>query len=522
MRDKCLIGFGLATGFCVAAVGISGLSASASAEIFRGTWYDHPAYKAMHEVDGATVASIESPEQPRTVPVSDADTAIEAEAATADSANTVSADADTHVLGSGVAVPTSRPRNYIVAQSAGPRRGAESNGSDPSRNVSVAERTRPAFDQKGLRISSFMLDPSLTTDLEFNDNIFATDFGEEGDVILTISPKIDIASMWSRHSLKAGAYTDYAHFFDFDDESHLDYGFFADGEVDVSSTTAVGAGIRYDLTHEARSSSSSAGGTIEPTEFDTLTAYAAASQELNRLRFAGRFEFMTYNYDDGVTSTGVAVDQDDRDRYVLSAGLRNEYAVSPDTSVFVDLGWNERSYDLQPPTVPLDRDSWGYEILVGSTFDISNLVRGELSVGYTSQRFEGASLGNMNGFTARGGVEWFPTGLTTVAFNISREISDSGVPGSGGIFVTNANLNADHELLRNLIISGGIGYSLEEFDAVDRDDINYNLNTGVKYLINRNTEIGASYNFSKRNSTGALSGADHQVNSLLLSVILKL
>lgn len=502
-----------------AAVGFTGAWADASAEIFRGSWYEHPAYKATHHEDDSAPAASRSETLVELVLVPSDE--VEAEMATT-SRDSDEAGVDELVLGGGISVPASGLRNYLVSQGGGERRSSRGDGSAPSRNISVAERPRPSFDPKGVRVSSFMFLPTVTTEFEFNDNIFATEFDEQGDVIMTISPKIDIQSQWSRHSLAAGAYTDYAHYFDIDDESNINYGFFADGELEVLRTTTASAGFRYDVEHEARSSSSSAGGTIEPTEFDKLTAYAAASQELNRLRFAGRFEVQTYDYDDGVTRTGMVVDQDDRDRYVLAAGLRNEYAVSPDTSVFVDLGWNERSYDLQPPTVPLDRDSWGYEILFGTNFDFSRLVRGELAVGYTSQHFEGATLSNLNGVTARGGVEWFPTGLTTVGFDISREVSDSGVPGSGGIFATNTNLHVDHELLRNLVVNGGIGFLLEEFDGVDRDDTNYNLTTGVKYLLNRNAEVGASYRFEKRRSSGALAGADHQINSVFLSATLKL
>ncbi|MBL7599222.1 outer membrane beta-barrel protein, partial [Escherichia coli] len=79
-----------------------------------------------------------------------------------------------------------------------------------------------------------------------------------------------------------------------------------------------------------------------------------------------------------------------------------------------------------------NRDSSGYEALVGVNFEVGAVARGELAVGYISQEYDSAAFSNIDGFGARAQVQWFPTELTTFTVTGSRTIEDSGIVGSGG------------------------------------------------------------------------------------------
>ena len=85
-------------------------------------------------------------------------------------------------------------------------------GTAPERGETVFDRNRPDFDAKGIPAGGFRVFPSLTVRQAYDDNVFATDVDEEGDVITLISPEIDVRSEWSRHSLVFNAFADIERF----------------------------------------------------------------------------------------------------------------------------------------------------------------------------------------------------------------------------------------------------------------------------------------------------------------------
>jgi len=60
------------------------------------------------------------------------------------------------------------------------------------RTTTVAKRARPELDPLGLRISGFVMHPSLGVDAEVNDNIFASQANKRDDLITTINPAVRI------------------------------------------------------------------------------------------------------------------------------------------------------------------------------------------------------------------------------------------------------------------------------------------------------------------------------------------
>ena len=68
---------------------------------------------------------------------------------------------------------------------------------------------------------------------------------------------------------------------------------------------------------------------IEITNF-----YAEGVHETGRIRASISGGFGKWNYEDGQLVGGLPADQDFRDRDIIDAGARVDYAISPDTAVF--------------------------------------------------------------------------------------------------------------------------------------------------------------------------------------------
>jgi hypothetical protein len=379
-------------------------------------------------------------------------------------------------------------------------------------NVSVRERPRPDYEAVGIKTGGFTLYPRLTVDVEHDDNIYATATAKESDVIWRVKPEASLRSDWSRHYLAAFASAGINRYSDFDTENTEEYTVALNGRLDVTRGTNITGLLQYQSLTEPRTAPTSPVSASKPVEYTLFTGNVVAMKEFNRLRLAGRIAEKAFNYDD----VG-ALDQDNRDRKEYTFGVKSEYAVSPDTAVFLQVVGNNRNYDL----ASAGRDSDGYVTTVGANFDFSQLVRGEIEVGYMKQSYDNPIYTDISGFSGEGQVEWFPSALTTVTLAGSRSIEEAVVVGSQGYISNNASIGVDHELLRNVLLSAQANYGKDDYKGVDREDKRKGVKASGAYLLNRRAAIFLTYTYLKQDSTGAARSRSFSDNKLAASIALQ-
>ena len=419
----------------------------------------------------------------------------------------------------GVAVPNGAAQ----AQSA---RGSLASASSASgdlfardRSVAVLERPHPEYEAVGLPFGTFTAFPRLQIDGEYSDNIYAVSTGAVDDFIVRIKPEISIESGWSRHFFGAYARGSLSRYNDYSSENADEWGVGANGQIDFTRAANITLGVDYASLVEPRSSSNAPTTTVKPVEYDTAQAFLAGTRVSGRLKLSARGDVRSFDYKDGVTAGGFVVDQDNRDRTVSSLTGRVDYAVSPATAWFVSASGNKRAYDVASTPTSAARDSSGYEILAGANFELGAVVRGEVAAGYISQQFDDAAYGTIDGFGARGRLEWFPTQLTTVTATASRTVEDSGIQGSGGYLSSAVGVSVDHELLRNVIVSGQVSYVQDAYDGIDRDDDLLAARASATYLANRRLGVTLAASHTERSSSGADSGVEFTDNRLSVSLV---
>lgn len=387
------------------------------------------------------------------------------------------------------------------------------------RSISVRARPRPEYEALGLSVGAFGVFPKLELGLERNDNIYAVSAGEVGDWIWRVRPEVSVVSNWPRHSVSAYARTTVNRYQDYGSEDTEDWGVGGGGILDFAGRTTVSFGGDHLSAAEPRSSSSTPRAAVEPIEYAVTSAYAAAARTGGRLRLSGRADWRSLDYDDGQDGTGGVIQQDDRDRQIVSGLVRSDVAISPATAVFVQANANSRDYDLPSTAVYAARDSAGYEVLAGVNFEVGAVARGEVAAGYISQAFDDGAYGDVDGFGARGLLEWFPTQLTTVTLIAARTIEDSAIAGSGGYLSTTASLQIDHELLRNLIVFVSANVAADDYEGIDRSDERKSASVGATYFVNRRVGLSVTASTFDQSSEGASAGPRFDQNRLMLSLV---
>lgn len=385
------------------------------------------------------------------------------------------------------------------------------------KNVTVRERPRPDYEAVGLKTGGFTLYPRVTIGVEHNDNIYATRNNEQTDEIWRVKPELAARSNWSRHALGAFASASINRYADFGTEDTEEYTVAVNGRLDIVRGSNISGSLQYQALTEPRTSPQSPVGSIKPIEYDLITSKLTGVKEFNRIRLTGNLSDMDYDFNDGLTTSGAVVEQDTRDRNEFYYGGKLEYAVSPDTALFLALLGNNKDYDL----AIAGRDSDGYVATVGANFELTDVVRGNLAVGYMKQTYDNPLYGKIDGLSAEGKVEWFPTALTTVTATGGRTIEESVAGGSPGYISNNIGLNIDHELLRNVLLSANASYGKDEYEKIDRDDKRTGAGASVAYLLNRRVGVFLTYTYLEQKSSGAARGTTFTDNKLAASVALQ-
>ena len=87
---------------------------------------------------------------------------------------------------------------------------------------------------------------------------------------------------------------------------------------------------------------------------------------------------------------------------------------------------------------------------------------------------------------------------------------------SSGYLQTAIKLTAEHELLRNVLLSAYVAYVNSDFQGISRTDDQYETNVEGRYLLNRNLSLNADLTYTKRDSNVIGVSYDRVVGMLAL------
>jgi len=396
---------------------------------------------------------------------------------------------------------------------------------DRGQNVAVLDRARPDYQAMGIHAGGFMVYPTMGVSATYDDNIYAlpSNFaiptglkGPRGDEIYTFAPQVNFRSTWSRDSLAGYVRLSQDVYGDHPNEDATQYGAGLNGRVDLGSSTTVSAGVDYGH-YVAPRGAATTEVTLKRVEFDFTTLNAQIAHEFNRIRLSARYDHQAYDYMNAESTTGSVVPEKVFNHTIDAGTGKAEYAISPNTALFVEAVFNQRRYTDSPI---FDQSSHGYDIGGGANFDISHLVRGEIEIGYLDQTYH-AGTGDVKGLSTRTKVQWFPSGLTTATLTVLRTVNDSLIIGSAGFLTTDATFQVDHELLRNVIISGNVLTGEDQYQGISRTDNRWGAGLTANWLINRHIGLTAGYAYTDVNSTGANRGSSFKDNRVSISTQLQ-
>jgi hypothetical protein len=389
----------------------------------------------------------------------------------------------------------------------------------------VRDRAQPEFDPEPVRLGTFVVRSMLEAGLTSNDNVFATANNSQSDVIARAGVDVSGTTDWSVHAIGFDATAYRNEYLDLSDESTTDLTAQLRGRLDATRELSFSAAAFAEDRAEPRTDFVNAFGVDRPIEYTRTGFTLGGDYQNDRFRWNNSLGWSDENYKDGrAAGTNVVIDQDYRDRSVLDGRTRLSYAVSPNLAVFTQATYSKSEYDNTQDFggIQRSRDSTGYTVSGGVDFELTALIRGDIAVGYLNENKDDSFFEDVSGLSVDGRMQWFPSRLTTVNFYAGRRVVDVGAFDSPSAVETRFGAGVDHELLRNVILSGYAGVSNYEYEETGREDENLEIGAVATYKMNKRVHWEAFVRNRERDVSGSGVFGDPSYGVTLIGAGIKL
>ena len=393
-----------------------------------------------------------------------------------------------------------------------PRNTPPQSGGNNGGNTDNVPVQAPNDDGLGLRLGSFVLTRGFDAGIDYTDNVFATNSNKTGDRIYSVSPSLGLRSDWSRHSLSLNATAARGFYEKNPSEDTISANATGRLRIDIRRGTTLDLRSGFTLDQEQRGTDDLNVNATKPSNIYGLTASAALNHRINRVTMSLRGGIEKLRYQDTKLTGGAVEDNSDRDYTQTNTTLRVGYDISPRLIVFSDINYAKTVYKRRVDNNGDIRDSHSYGASAGAAFSISDLLNGEISVGYRKALFDDPTFANIDALVANASLSWRPSRLTEITANFTTDLGQTTLSGTPGSVIRTASVNLNHAWRENidLIASGAVEH--EDFKGVSLTEVTYTASFGIDYDLGRKMTLGARYNYEKFDSSAA--GADYTINTV--------
>ncbi len=411
----------------------------------------------------------------------------------------------------------------VVAQQAPGSPGAPGVRSERPDPRLPAAKSAEDFDPKGIRMGSFLLFPTLELDEVYNNNIYATNFGDNGrtaSFVQLIKPGVELRSDWQSHMLNFFARGNVGIFSATPTPNFTDGSTGFDGRFDIQRDWNVYGGASFNHNHEDPGTPNAATGAVPPNTYDQISGNAGYYQKFNRfsVRADGRLD--NYNYTNNLVSTGGSLPGFYRDRAETRESLRLGYQLGGDSQVWTRGSLNQRNYKYTPDSSGFNRNSSGFDIVGGLQLDFGGITSVEVFAGFLQQDYVDSNFKQVMQPTFGLTGFWNPIRELSVRPFVSRTVSDAGLANAAAYLSTAGGLDVDYKIRPNIKISGFGSYSVADYSVVSRTSTEYDqyltVRGSVIYSLDNVFFIGPSVQYTYKTSNLPSANYDQIIAMLRL------
>jgi hypothetical protein len=353
----------------------------------------------------------------------------------------------------------------------------------PLRPIPVDE---DPFGPTGIHAGTFFLRPALEVMTGYDTNPARLATNQRGSPELLVAPELLARSDWERHQLDIAIRGSYNYYPDvrLGDRPNLDAR--ADGRIDVSKDTRIDVEGRYLVSTDYPGSPNVAVADLYRLPIYTdVGATLGVGQRFNRLDVSLKGTIDQIQWEDSTFTDGSKESNADRNYDQYGAQLRGSYEITPGLKPFAEVDADTRDHELKIDRTGADRDSDGVAAKIGTTFEFTRTLTGEISVGYLDRYYVDPNLPNIHAPSLDASLIWTASALTTVKFVSTTNVNESVLTDVSGVLVHNNGLEVSHALRRWLVATAKFGYEIDDYIGSLRQDHRYTASLGMIYKLNR-------------------------------------
>jgi len=377
--------------------------------------------------------------------------------------------------------------------------------SDMTRGVTVLRRARPEFDPVGSQVAGFRLDAAASLRAGLDSNVYRVTDGPS-DVFALGAVDASLRSDWNRHALEVAGALQHRQYASETLRDLTTYGVEARGELDISPQARLSGELSHERDARDQLSAEEAVLVLRPVRFDETSASLQGRYESGRVVLSANGRYEHVDYESSATLDGVVQSLRDRDYDSYMAGAQAGYRFPAGAVAFVSASheWRRYAFDATPR-----RDSDMLELLAGLESEITPLLFGRVALGYLRTNFSDPTVSSRNSFAIDTRLDYLLTELTTVHLTARRTMRDAALLDAPATLVTNVRLSADHELLRNVILSPQVLYESADYVGTGQSANLFGGGIDARWLVNRRLRANVSVHYRSRSTENFSVGRDY-------------
>lgn len=300
---------------------------------------------------------------------------------------------------------------------------------------------------------------SIGIDEYYTDNVFFSRplYNERraGDWVTVIRPSLGYDRVFDRGAVSLGVSAAIGRYANYTSENYFDVTVNANGRYRFDPMTSAFWGLNLSRGHERRSSldPSDQIGT-EPTTYLKTSAFGAVSRRLGADTLKLGFTYDGYDFQDSSTTVApFTINNDDRNRDMVTFGARYTHPLSDATRIFTESTLDWRNYRQATDDNGFVRDSVGGRAAIGLQYNIDENSRAEIYGGLLYQDFRDARFGIVVSPDFGGRYTWQSNG-TLLQANLERSLEETTLAGVSSYLQTTARLQFSQDLDNRIRQSG--------------------------------------------------------------------
>lgn len=374
------------------------------------------------------------------------------------------------------------------------------------------------YEPLGIRVGSFVLRPAIEFTGGYDSNPPRSSV-PEGSAFYVVAPELQAKSDWERHEFRANLRGNYTGYNALPSLSRPFFESVLDGRIDWTSQTRVELQNRFRVSTDTPGSPTFQADVAKPTIFTNLGGSAGLFHRFNRLEVGGKVSVDSTRYQDSELADGSTGSNADRDFSVYGLELRGSYEMTPGIKPFVALETDRRVYDLSTDSSGIQRDSKGFTPRIGTSFELSRLLTGNISIGYLTRTYEDPQLRELHGPIADAALTWSATALTKATLTARSSAYESTDPQVSGVLARDLGIQVDHSFRDWLIGSLKLGYGLDDYVGSSRVDNRLSGSAALTYKMNREMWLKGELRREQRSSN--VPDQDYAANIFMLGLRLQ-